>query len=95
MCGKLLASIREQHTFKIDVYPKTLAAAYEMLASHTVQSHSSNNKSTKENKNNSTNSQSSTPRNKTAVNREEQPEVSYLQSELVPYPVLTVKRYHT
>ena len=28
--GKLLMSIREQHSFKIDVYPKTLADAYKM-----------------------------------------------------------------
>ena len=29
--GQILTSIRDQHSFKIDVYPKTLADAYKML----------------------------------------------------------------
>jgi len=33
--GKLINSIREQHSFKIDVYPKTIVEAYELLSSHT------------------------------------------------------------
>ena len=39
--GRLLTNIRDQQSFKIDVYPKTLAEAYEMLSAHTV--HSSTN----------------------------------------------------
>ena len=42
--GKLLMSIRKQYSFKIDIYPKTLADAYEMLSSHTPYNNSSHNK---------------------------------------------------
>ena len=34
--GRLLNNIRDQQSFKIDVYPKSLADAYEMLSAHTV-----------------------------------------------------------
>ena len=33
--SKLLLGIREQHSFKNDVYPRILADAYKMLSSHT------------------------------------------------------------
>ena len=46
--GKLLATIREQHSFKIDVYPKTLVDAYEMLSSQTNNHNNNNTKSGKE-----------------------------------------------
>ena len=48
--GKLLASIREQHSFKMDVYLRTLAYIYEMLSSQIV--YNSNPKNKKENRNN-------------------------------------------
>ena len=32
--GKLMTSIRDQHSFKKDVYPKTLHEAYELLENH-------------------------------------------------------------
>ena len=50
--GKLLNSIREQHSFKIDVYPNTLINAYEMLSLYTTHSHnlSNYNKNNKETK---------------------------------------------
>ena len=35
--GKLISCIREQHAFKMDVYPKTLVDAYELLSTHVVQ----------------------------------------------------------
>ena len=49
--GRLLSSIRDQHSFKIYMYPKTLADTYEMLSSHTT--HNNNhtaNKSKRDNK---------------------------------------------
>ena len=48
MYGKLLSTIREQHLPKIDVYPKILTDAYEMLSSHTPYSNTTGNKSHKE-----------------------------------------------
>ena len=32
--GKLMTSIRDQHSFKKDVYPKSLHEAYELLENH-------------------------------------------------------------
>ena len=32
--GRLMTSIRDQHSFKKDVYPKTLSEAYELLENH-------------------------------------------------------------
>ena len=32
--GKLMNNIRDQHAFNIDVYPKTLHNAYELLENH-------------------------------------------------------------
>ena len=34
--GKLLTAIRDQHSFNIDVYPKTLHGAYELLENHSL-----------------------------------------------------------
>ena len=45
--GKLLSAIRDRHSFKIDVYPKTLTDAYEMQSSHTHHSIYNNSKSKK------------------------------------------------
>ena len=56
--GKLLLSICEQHSFKIDVYPKTLANAYEMLLAHTP--HNNNSNLSKQRKNNKSNAASNT-----------------------------------
>ena len=52
---KLLATIWEQHSFKIDVYPKTLVDAYEILASHVTNNNTNNSKVKKENKPNNNN----------------------------------------
>ena len=38
--GRLLSNIRDQQSFKIDVYPKRLKA-YEVLSAHTVHSNAS------------------------------------------------------
>ena len=46
--GKLLMSIRKQHSFKIDIYPKTLADVYKMLSAHTT--HNNNNYQSKQRK---------------------------------------------
>ena len=47
--GKLLlTTIREQHSFKIYVYPQTLVDAYEMLSSHTSHGNVTTNKIKKE-----------------------------------------------
>ena len=46
--GCLQTNIRDQQSFKIGVYPKTLAEAYEMLSAHTV--HSNTNMSSEINK---------------------------------------------
>ena len=43
--GRLLSSIRDQQSFKIDVYPKTLADTYKMLSAHTNHNNNNSNKS--------------------------------------------------
>ena len=81
--GKLLSTIHDQHSFKIDVYPKTLADAYEMLSSHTHHNSTSNSKSKKENK--STNQTSETEESKSASNSNVNDNTgnSYLQTEAI------------
>ena len=34
--GRLMTSIRDQHSFKKDVYPKTLHKDYELLETHSL-----------------------------------------------------------
>ena len=41
---QLLAKIRDQHTFNIYVYPKTLHNAYELLENHSSSGNKRNNK---------------------------------------------------
>ena len=77
--GKLMATIREQHSFKIDVYPRTLVDAYEMLASHVNINNNQGSKTTKENKTNN-NTGTETPRSAN-TNRDG---ILYLQTEAVP-----------
>ena len=80
--GKLLSTIREQHSFKIDVYPKTLVDAYQMLASHVTHSNNNNTKTKRDNRTTSTSDQDSTrTANTSELNRDG---VSYLQAEAVP-----------
>ena len=77
--GKLMTTIREQHSFKIDVYPRTLVDAYEMLAAHVNNVNNQSNKATKESRNNSntgTETQRSDNTNRNGI--------SYLQTEAVP-----------
>ena len=82
--GKLLSTIHDQHSFKIDVYPKTLADAYEMLSSHTHHNSTSNSKSKKENKLHNQTSETEEPRSapNSAVNNDTGN--SYLQTEAIP-----------
>ena len=83
--GKLLSTIRDQFSFKIDVYPKTLSDAYEMLSAHTPHN-SSGNKNKKENKNTVNNTESDNRENNTTENARSVTETgtSYLQSTAVP-----------
>ena len=77
--GKLLSSIREQHSFKIDVYPKTLSDAYEMLSSHTI--HTNPTKSRKDNRTNTTSEQSNVRSGgDSGLGRSD---TSYLQTDIV------------
>ena len=81
--GRLSNNICDLQSFKIDVYPKTLAEAYEMLSAHTVHSNmgtlikgkreakSTNNGTTTKAPNNESTNTSSAGR-------------SYLQTEVVP-----------
>ena len=81
--GRLLTNIRDQQSFKIDVYPKTLAEAYEMLSAHTV--HNIANTSSKGKKETKSTISATTSRN---VNNDTpnmgSNERSYLQTEVVP-----------
>ena len=64
--GKLLMSIREQHSFKIDVYPKTLADAYKMLSAYTL--HNNNNNQNKQRKDNRSNNNNNNNNNSSSSN---------------------------
>ena len=44
--GKLLTTIRDQYSFNIDVYPKSLYDAYELLESHSSSNNKRNNEDT-------------------------------------------------
>ena len=83
--GKLLMSIREQHSFKIDVYPKTLADAYEMLSAHTPHNNNSNSvKHRKENRNNNTSNTSENHSNTTSNTNNNDVGTTYLQTNAIP-----------
>ena len=81
--GRLLSSIRQQHSFKNDVYPRTLADAYEMLSSHTSPNEDGGSKNKKENKavNNANTDTSRSATNDTTNNNTGS---SYLQTAAVP-----------
>ena len=83
--GKLLSSKREQYSFKIDMYPKTLSDAYEMLSAHTPHA-SYHNKNKKENKSNhnTTNVEGSRSASDDNNNNTTETGTSYLQSTAVP-----------
>ena len=85
--GKLLSDIRVQHSFKIDVYPKSLVDAYETLSSHTVHSSSTgSNKQRKESKqpNNNNTEQSTSRSNNSNLVQRDNTGTSYLQTEIIP-----------
>ena len=78
--GKLLTTIREQHSFKIDVYPRTLLDAYEMLSSHV---NSDNNGKTKRDNRSTNNTESENVRSM-GNNNNNRSGASYLQTEAIP-----------
>ena len=81
--GRLLTNIRDQQSFKIDVYPKTLAEAYKMLSAHTVRSIT--NMSSKGKKEAKSPINATTPINiNTDSSNTGGNERSYLQTEVVP-----------
>ena len=86
--GKLLMSIREQHSFKIDVYPKTLADAYKMLSAHTP--HNSSNNQGKQKKDNRqsnpnvNNNNNERPTSESTTNNNTDTGTLYLQTNVVP-----------
>ena len=81
--GKLLNSIREQHSFKIDVYPKTLADAYEMLSAHTNHGNSNSNKAKKDNKTNNNAGQNGGRNGGGGTSTTGVTSTSYLQTDVV------------
>ena len=85
MYGDLLSTIRDQYSFKIDAYPKTLTDAYEMLSTHTPHN-SNNNQSKKEVKSHTNNQEGDAPKSNNSDNRRNTTETdtSYLQSTAVP-----------
>ena len=85
--GRLLNSIPEQHSFKINVYPMSLSDVYEMLSLHTNHGNNNNNskikresKQTSNNNNEQASARSARPNN----NATEGTETSYLQTDVVP-----------
>ena len=86
--GKLLMSIREQHSFKIDVYPKTLADAYKMLSAHTPHNSSNNQgKQKKDNRQSNTNINNNNNERSTSeptTDNNTDTGTSYLQTDVVP-----------
>ena len=81
--GKLLSTIHDQHSFKIDMYPKTLADAYEMLSSYTHHSSNNNSKSKKENKSTNQTSETEESRSAPKSNVNNNTGNSYLQTEAI------------
>ena len=81
-------SIREQHSFKIDIHPKTLADAYKMLSAHTP--HNNNNYQKKQKKENRTtntniNSNNNEETANTSINTSNtEAGTSYLQTNAIP-----------
>ena len=84
MYGHLLNSIREQQSFKIDVYPKSLPDAYEMLSAHT--NHSNNtSKNKRESKSAGGNNDATAIKNNNKDDGQGgQTDTSYLQTEIIP-----------
>ena len=95
MYGKLLPTIREQHLFKINVYPNMLTDAYEILSSHIPHNITSNNKA--HSKNDTSNNESDNLRATNHNNRQNEAEAgaSYLQDTLVPGTVGRLITYIT
>ena len=84
--GKLLSRIRDQYSFKIDVYPKTLTDAYKMLSAHTPHNNNSVNMTKKESENHTNNQESETSESNTIENTRNTTKTgtSYLHSTTVP-----------
>ena len=83
--GKLLSSIREQYSFKINVYPKNLSDAHEMLSAHTPHesAHGRNKKGNKTNNNNTVVEGVRSGNEENSNSQETETGTSYLQSSAV------------
>ena len=82
--GRLLNNVRDQHSFKIDIYPKTLADAYQVLSAHTTNNNNQS-RNKRDSKQVTSNSEGTpTKTNSHGGNTGNGMETSYLQTEVVP-----------